>query len=116
MQRRVGVAAPDRLDEGADHIVVLVAVPVVADGGAVHRAFQGGRVDVRRAERGGLEVGEGAPAVAAREPDELLKRFEEVKEVVDAAVMPMVPSSNIHPATIMVAERGADFIAKSLRT
>lgn len=34
--------------------------------------------------------------------------------VVDASVMPAVPSSNIHPATIMVAEKGADIIAKAL--
>jgi choline dehydrogenase len=36
--------------------------------------------------------------------------------VVDASVMPMVPSSNIHPATIMVAEKGSDLIARSLRS
>jgi choline dehydrogenase len=35
--------------------------------------------------------------------------------VVDASVMPTVPSSNIHPATIMVAEKGSDLIARSLR-
>jgi choline dehydrogenase len=36
--------------------------------------------------------------------------------VVDASVMPSVPSSNIHPATIMVAEKGSDLIARSLRS
>lgn len=35
--------------------------------------------------------------------------------VVDASVMPMVPSSNIHPATIMVAEKGSEIIRSSLR-
>lgn len=35
--------------------------------------------------------------------------------VVDASVMPTIPSSNIHPATIMVAEKGADLIAVALR-
>jgi choline dehydrogenase len=35
--------------------------------------------------------------------------------VIDASVMPTIPSSNIHPATIMVAEKGSDLVAKSLR-
>jgi choline dehydrogenase len=35
--------------------------------------------------------------------------------VVDASVMPMVPSSNIHPATIMVAEKASDTIKAALR-
>ena len=30
--------------------------------------------------------------------------------VADASVMPLVPSSNIQPAVMMVAERAADFI------
>ena len=34
--------------------------------------------------------------------------------VVDASVMPAIPTPNIHPATIMVAEKGSDAIAKSL--
>jgi choline dehydrogenase len=34
--------------------------------------------------------------------------------VVDASVMPAIPSPNIHPATIMIAEKGSDIIAKSL--
>ena len=35
--------------------------------------------------------------------------------VVDASVMPAMPSPNIHPATIMVAEKGSDIIAQALR-
>ncbi len=35
--------------------------------------------------------------------------------VVDASVMPMVPSSNIHPATIMVAEKASDLIKRDLK-
>ena len=35
--------------------------------------------------------------------------------VIDASVMPMVPSSNIHPATIMVAEKGAEHVRQRLR-
>ena len=34
--------------------------------------------------------------------------------VVDASVMPAMPSPNIHPATIMVAEKGSDIIKKAL--
>ena len=34
--------------------------------------------------------------------------------VADASVMPAMPSPNIHPATIMVAEKGSDIIARSL--
>ena len=34
--------------------------------------------------------------------------------VVDASVMPAMPSPNIHPATIMVAEKGSDIIAQAL--
>jgi choline dehydrogenase len=35
--------------------------------------------------------------------------------VVDASVMPQIPSPNIHPATIMLAEKGADLIAAQMR-
>jgi choline dehydrogenase len=34
--------------------------------------------------------------------------------VVDASVMPAMPSPNIHPATIMVAEKGSDIIGRAL--
>jgi choline dehydrogenase len=34
--------------------------------------------------------------------------------VVDASVMPAMPSPNIHPATIMIAEKGSDIIATAL--
>jgi choline dehydrogenase len=46
---------------------------------------------------------------------ELRVRGIEGLRVADASVMPMVPSSNIHPATIMVAEKGADMVARSLK-
>jgi choline dehydrogenase len=34
--------------------------------------------------------------------------------VADASVMPAMPSPNIHPATIMVAEKGSDIIGRGL--
>jgi choline dehydrogenase len=34
--------------------------------------------------------------------------------VADASVMPAIPSPNIHPATIMIAEKGSDAISRSL--
>jgi hypothetical protein len=40
VQRRVDVRAADRLDEAADHVVVLVAVAVVAHGGPVDRLLE----------------------------------------------------------------------------
>jgi choline dehydrogenase len=45
---------------------------------------------------------------------ELRVRGIEGLRVVDASVMPAIPSPNIHPATIMVAEKGSDLIARSL--
>jgi choline dehydrogenase len=36
--------------------------------------------------------------------------------VIDASVMPTVPSSNIHPATIMLAEKGSDLLTRSLHS
>jgi choline dehydrogenase len=45
---------------------------------------------------------------------ELRVRGVEGLRVVDASVMPAIPSPNIHPATIMIAEKASDVIAKSL--
>ena len=36
-QRGIRIGAPDRLDEGADDVVVGIALPVVHDGLALHR-------------------------------------------------------------------------------
>lgn len=43
---------------------------------------------------------------------ELRVRGVEGLRVVDASVFPLVPSSNIHPATLMLAERGAEIIRR----
>src|SRR5699024_4513120 len=53
---RVGVGAADGLDERADHVVVLVPVAVVADGGPVDGRFHRRQVD---------DDGRGAGCVAA---------------------------------------------------
>lgn len=56
----------------------------------------------------------GTDAKAVVGPD-LSVRGLEALSVIDASVMPMVPSSNIHPATIMLAERGAEMLGQRLR-
>jgi len=45
---------------------------------------------------------------------ELHVRGLEGLRVGDASVMPAIPSPNIHPATIMIAEKGSDLIASAL--
>ena len=45
---------------------------------------------------------------------ELRVRGLEGLRVADASVMPAIPTPNIHPATIMIAEKGSDAISKSL--
>jgi choline dehydrogenase len=45
---------------------------------------------------------------------ELRVRGVEGLRVVDASVIPAIPSPNIHPATIMIAEKASDAVSKSL--
>jgi choline dehydrogenase len=45
---------------------------------------------------------------------ELRVRGLEGLRVADSSVMPAIPSPNIHPATIMIAEKGSDMISRSL--
>jgi choline dehydrogenase len=45
---------------------------------------------------------------------ELRVRGCEGLRVADASVMPAIPSPNIHPAAILIAEKGSDAIARSL--
>jgi choline dehydrogenase len=44
---------------------------------------------------------------------ELRVRGVEGLRVVDASVFPLVPSSNIHPAVLMTAERAAEIIQRA---
>ena len=60
---------------------------------------------------GTCRMGEDDKAVV---DSELRVRGFEGLRVVDASVMPAIPSPNIHPATIMIAEKGSDAIARSL--
>jgi choline dehydrogenase len=60
---------------------------------------------------GTCRMGEDDKAVV---DSELRVRGIEGLRVADASVMPAIPSPNIHPATIMIAEKGSDAIAKSL--
>ena len=60
---------------------------------------------------GTCRMGEDDKAVV---DSELRVRGVEGLRVVDASVMPAIPSPNIHPATIMIAEKASDVIAKSL--
>ena len=46
---------------------------------------------------------------------ELRVRGVEGLRVCDASVFPLVPSSNIHPAVLMTAERGAEIIQAAAR-
>lgn len=70
VQRRVHVGAADGLDEGARHVVVLVAVPVVAHGRPVDRLLDGFEGDLLLALGDGrsgprLQRRQGPPGVAA---------------------------------------------------
>ena len=60
---------------------------------------------------GTCRMGEDDKAVV---DSELRVRGIEGLRVADASVMPAIPSPNIHPATIMIAEKGSDAIARSL--
>ena len=77
VQRRVGVGAAHRLDERADHVVVLVALPVVADRGPVDGRLGGRRgrsasSPCGRGAGGRLEVGQRAAGVTTGEPHQVV--------------------------------------------
>ena len=51
----------------------------------------------------------GADETAVVDPQLRLRGLDGLR-IVDASVMPLVPTSNIQPAVMMVAERATDFI------
>ena len=73
VERGVGIRAANRLDERADDVVVLVAVPVVADGCGVDRLLKGRQVDggpafVQHRPRRGFECVERPAGIAPGHP------------------------------------------------
>jgi len=62
---------------------------------------------------GTCRMGQGDDDKAVVDPELRVRGIEGLR-VADASVMPAIPSPNIHPATIMIAEKGSDTIAKSL--
>ena len=92
VQRRVGVGAADRLDERADDVVVLVALPVVAHGCAVDGRLgrlevDGGQALALGGARGRLEIGQRTPRVAAGEPHQVVERLVVDREAAGQAAL-----------------------------
>ena len=112
VQRRVDVGAADRLDERADHVVVLVALPVVAHRGPVDgasrpssRSMIGLALALGRAG-GRLEVGQRTPRVAAGEPDQVVerRRRRSSSRAAEAALVGRAPGSTT-AADVVVGQR-----------
>ena len=78
VQGRIDVGAPDRLDEGADHVVVLVAVAVVAHRGLVQGLFDGldrdGAVGCPGGLSGDLQGGQRPASIPGRQCDQQFHR------------------------------------------
>ena len=88
VHRGIDIRPADRLDECADHVVVLVTGSVVAHGGAVHGRFHGGQADGDRVGAagcpdrigGGLQRGECPPCIAACQRDDVRRRLGRKRE------------------------------------
>lgn len=57
----------------------------------------------------------GADDKAVVDPDLRVRGLDGLR-VIDASVMPIIPSPNIHPATIMIAEKGSDLVTRALKS
>lgn len=71
------------------------------------RAFLRRRVETVYHTASGCKMGEDELAVV--DPELRVHGLERLR-VIDASIMPVIPSSNIHAPTVMVAERGAQMI------
>jgi choline dehydrogenase len=56
----------------------------------------------------------GADAAAVVDPELRVRRIDGLR-VIDASIMPVLPSANTNGPTIMIAEKGAELIRSSAR-
>ena len=75
MQRGIDIRAADGLDESGCHVVVLIAVAVIAHHRPIHVIRNRGRGDLAAIVdcfRGRFKVGQAAPGITTRKHDELV--------------------------------------------
>ena len=116
VQGRVRVTAAQALDERADHVVVLVAGPVVPDHRAVHGPLQDFDRDLaarRQPERGRLQVRQRPAGVAAGQPDQVRawrhrpasRRHRDPRSSVSARSMTVSMSASVSGWSVSMSDR-----------
>ena len=109
VQRRIHVRTADRFDERADHVVVLVAVAVVAHHRTVNvvaHHFPRHRAAFRHRFRRGLEIRQRTSRVASSKEDELVTRIV-VKRNAPSKPPLVVHSTGEHLAHVVVERDSA---------